>query len=246
MDSLGPTKIFGAVLATALGVMALREVGHQAFHVEAPEKPGFLVEIPEESAGGDAAEEQKGPVDFGRLLAAADPAAGEKVFAKCKSCHSIEAGGPNGTGPNLHGVYGEPAGAATHGFKFSAAMTGYGKTWSYQNLYEFLENPKGYVPGTAMAFAGLKKQEERIAMIAYLRSQSGTPGELPAPLPEGAAAPAGEAAPAAPPAAPPADAAATPSPEGAAAPASAPATPAAAPAPAPTAAPASAPAKSGG
>src|SRR5690606_22330180 len=102
------------------------------------------------------------------------------------------------TGPNLHDVLGREVGAVP-GFAYSSAMANYEGVWSYENMYRYLENPRAYVPGTAMIFAGLPRQDERIAMLAYLRSLSPNPPPLPEPLPEvveedGEAAPADEAA----------------------------------------------------
>ena len=103
------------------------------------------------------------------LLAAADAAAGEKVFAKCKACHKLDGG--NGTGPHLDGVVNR-AKASVEGFSYSDALTGMaGDSWTPENLYAFLENPKGYAPGTKMSFAGLPKSEDRANVIAYLATQ---------------------------------------------------------------------------
>ncbi|MFO1127336.1 MAG: cytochrome c family protein [Rhodospirillales bacterium] len=131
------------------------------------------------AGGGEAAEAPAAPVDIMPLIAAADPAAGEKVFGKCKACHTVVKGGPAGVGPNLYNVVGGPH-AHMEGFAYSAVMAGmHDKKWSYQELDEFLTSPKAYAPGTKMTFAGLKKPEERAAVIAFLRSQSDNPIPLP-------------------------------------------------------------------
>ncbi len=114
--------------------------------------------------GGDAAEE--GP-DFATLLAAADPAKGEKVFGKCKACHKLD--GADGTGPHLNGVVGRAV-ASVGGFGYSDALTALGGNWDADRLNGFLENPKGYAAGTKMSFAGLPKAEDRANLVAYLQS----------------------------------------------------------------------------
>lgn len=100
-----------------------------------------------------------------------DAAAGKTVFNVCKACHTIEAGGPNRVGPNLHGVVGRKAG--THdGFSYSAAMKDSGITWDEAKLNEYLKDPKATVPGNKMAFAGIKDDAKRADLIAYLASES--------------------------------------------------------------------------
>ncbi|MGE5476057.1 MAG: c-type cytochrome [Bacteroidales bacterium] len=100
---------------------------------------------------------------------AGDPAAGEKVFNQCKACHTIEAG-KNRVGPSLHGVVGRPAGSV-EGFQYSPAMKSSGLTWTPETLDKYLTDPKATVPGNKMAFAGLKKPEDRTNVIAYLSQQ---------------------------------------------------------------------------
>lgn len=99
-----------------------------------------------------------------------DPEAGKKVFAKCRACHSLDAG-KNGVGPSLHGVFGRKAGTA-EGYKYSDAMKNKGVTWDKENLEKYLEDPKAFVPGNKMAFPGVKKEKERENLIAYLKQAS--------------------------------------------------------------------------
>lgn len=106
----------------------------------------------------------------GPAAAEGDAAKGEKIFARCKACHTIEAGGPNRVGPNLHGVYGREAGKA-EGFKYSNAMAESGVVWTPENLDTYLTAPAKFIKGNRMAFAGLAKPEERADIIAYLASQ---------------------------------------------------------------------------
>jgi cytochrome c len=102
---------------------------------------------------------------------AADAEAGEKVFRKCKACHTIEEGGKNRVGPNLHGVVGRAAGSVD-GFKYSDVMKNSGLTWDEATLDEYLENPRKMLKGNKMAFPGLRKEEDRANVIAYLKSES--------------------------------------------------------------------------
>jgi len=128
--------------------------------------------------------------DLGRLLRNADVAAGEAVARKCVSCHVFEEGGANMTGPVMWDVVGRMAGSVD-GFNYSNAMQEYDQPWLFENLNAYLENPRGYMPGTAMSFAGLRREDERINMIAYLQSLSNDPVPFPEPLPEDAPEDAG-------------------------------------------------------
>lgn len=196
MGELGLNKILGALLATALGLFGLKTLsdvvfahggeGHGEEHAEATslseqmcEKFAYCVEI---AGGGGAAAEEEEVFDLGALLAAADVSRGERTFkGQCTTCHTIDDGGANGTGPNLHGV----VGAAKHqhpGFNYSAAMTEVGGTWTYEDLNHWLENPGSFVRGTSMSFAGLRKDPDRINVIAYLASQSPNAPPFPEPL----------------------------------------------------------------
>ena len=116
--------------------------------------------------------------DIGTLLAKATPDAGQKVFNQCKACHTGDKGGPNRVGPNLWDVVGRGKASAS-GFAYSDAIKAKGGTWTYEDLNHFLANPKAFAPGTRMTFIGLKRAEDRAAVIAHLRSFSDSPKPLP-------------------------------------------------------------------
>ncbi len=177
-DGLLFNKIAGALLGSFLTIMVVREVGGALYHPESLETPAYAIEVPE----GDAHDAVKVvEVDFSTLLASADSAKGARVAKKCAACHTFDKGGKNGTGPNLWGVVGR-ASASVSGFNYSSALKSLGESWSFDTLSSFLESPKGFVKGTAMSFAGLRKPQDRANLLAYLR----TLADNPLPLPEAA------------------------------------------------------------
>ena len=127
--------------------------------------------------GAGAQEAEKGP-SFAELMAAATPAGGARRAALCKSCHTFDKGGAQGTGPNLWDVVGRGV-ASVDGFRYSSALTGAGGDWTYERLDAYLQNSQAYVPGTAMV-QRVGKAEHRADIIAYLRSLSDAPPPLPA------------------------------------------------------------------
>lgn len=197
-DDLGWNKIFGAILATALVILGLKQAAEMIYAPQKVEKPGYAIAV--KDGGGDSgAPVADTPPDWGTVLATADVAAGQAVSAKCASCHTFTNGGADGTGPNNWGVVGRKPGSKP-GFAYSSAMTDFGSktpAWDYDHLYLFLANPGSYIAGTKMSFVGLKKPEDRINLIAWLRQQSSSPAPIPAPKPKAAAPAAGAAAPAA-------------------------------------------------
>lgn len=184
-------KVAGALLATGLALVGLRELANGVFATPQLEKPGYAITIAEEASGGAAQAEL--PPDWGTVIPVADTAAGQAVFAKCTSCHNIAPGGANGTGPNLYGVVGAKPGMHA-GFAYSQAMTDHGNeapVWTWDELNEFIKAPQKHVAGTKMTFVGVKKQEDRINLIAWMAQQGGKLA-VPPPNPVAAEAPAAE------------------------------------------------------
>jgi len=195
MDSFELNKFIGAFLGVVFIVFSISLISDVVFSSPEPETPGYAIAVPESAPEGGG-EAQPAAESVLPLLASADASAGESVFKRCASCHTVENGGPNKVGPNLWDIVDRPI--ATHeGFSYSGALKEYSeggqKHWTYEELDHFLANPKGLVPGTAMSFAGLKSVQDRANLIAYLRTLSDQPAALPEAAPaggEGAAAPA--------------------------------------------------------
>jgi len=191
-DSLTFNKYAGAVLGVAFVIAGLVQLSGGVFSQEKVAKPGFKVEVAADTGGGAAVPDV--PPDWGTVLKTADPAAGEAIFAKCKSCHNADNGGANGTGPNLWGVVGRAPGSHP-GFAYSDGMKAFAAKqpiWDYEHIYEFVKGPQAYINGTKMTFVGLKQPQDRINVIAYLHAQGSTL-PIPAPNPAAAAAPAAAA-----------------------------------------------------
>ena len=105
------------------------------------------------------------------LAADGDPAAGEDVFRKCRSCHEVGPEAKTRLGPVLNNLFGRKAGTI-EGFKYSASNLekgAAGLVWTEETLFKYLEDPRSYIPGTTMAFAGLADEQDRRDVIAYLK-----------------------------------------------------------------------------
>ncbi len=178
-------KLGAALLLTTWLIWGANMAGNLLVSVDQPAHAVATAKAPAQQpaslAASPAAKPAANPAKAGdalALLAAADAKAGEKVFKKCKACHSSGQGGKNKIGPNLWDVVGR-AKAGGAGFKYSGALKDKGGEWSYQDLDRFLTKPKDFVPGNKMTFAGLKKAKDRAAVIAFLRSLSASPKPLP-------------------------------------------------------------------
>ena len=171
--------LFAGIVALGAGI-----VSSKLTHQERPEQMGYAIAGVEAEGEGAAA----GP-SLNTLLASADVAKGEKVFAKCMSCHTINQGGANGIGPNLYGTVGEAIAQGKGGFAFSDALKKVGGTWTFEALDHWLTSPRAFANGTKMSFAGLSNPEDRANIIAYLNAQGSN-----LPLPKADAAPDAAAA----------------------------------------------------
>lgn len=197
MESSQSNKYIMAFMATVFVVMTIGITSDAVFSPQHPEESGYVIEVADASAPAGAAE-APAKVSIATLLETADPKRGEAVFKRCAACHTSEKGGANKIGPHLWDVVNRPI-ASVDGFSYSSAMKAFaegGEVWDYNHLNEFLTSPKGYIKGTAMGFAGDKKDNERSDLIAYLRSLSDNPASLP--VAEASAPAESEAAPEAP------------------------------------------------
>ena len=178
MNSFELNKILGAILGTCLVLLALNITAGAVFAPQKPAKPGFDIAVKEagEEKGGGATKEPEQPIET--LLAKASVEKGQAAAKQCQACHTFEKGGPNRVGPNLWNVVNR-ARASEAGFNYSAAMKGKGGNWSFDELNKFPANPRGYVPGTAMTFAGLSRPEQRADLIDYLHTLADNPVPLP-------------------------------------------------------------------
>lgn len=188
MDSFELNKIAGAVLGVLTFTLGLNVFAGLLFSSHAPETPGFEIAVQDTSAG--TAQAAVAEVPLPELLAAANIEKGAAAAKKCAACHNFVEGAGAKVGPDLYGIVGRPVASAA-GFAYSGAMKEHGGDWSFDELNEFIRNPKKAVPGTSMGFAGIARDGERADLLAYLNSLSHNP----LPLPAVEAAPA-EAAPA--------------------------------------------------
>lgn len=207
MDNMEFNKIFAAVLVAGIIASLTGFISHKLVHPHALTENAYKIEgVGEEAAGGVKAPAKPEPILA--MIATADIAKGEQVAKVCAACHSFNKGGANGVGPNLWGVVNHAKGSHD-GFSYSDGLKAKGGNWSYSELNHFLWKPKAYIDGTKMNFIGLKKPEDRAAVIAWLRTLADSPSGLPtagqieeeaaelAPPPVEEATPAAEAVPAA-------------------------------------------------
>jgi cytochrome c len=193
MADLTFNKIAGAALATGLMIFGLQQLTRIVFEQEPPKNPGYAVAVADTGEGGGEAADVL--PDWGTVLPKADIAKGQAITSKCASCHQFDPGDTPSTGPGLYGVVGRQPGSQAKYTTYDSAMhdfeaaAGHG-AWTYDLLYQFLKNPQQDMPGTKMTFVGLKDPQDRINVIAYLRSNGSTNVPIPPPAPAKAAAPA--------------------------------------------------------
>ena len=180
MDSFELNKIIAAILLVALIIIGIGKLSDAIFYVEKPKTPGYTVEVEQAVTASTESKSDTSmeKVDITALMAMADLAHGEKVFKKCAACHSIVKGGKNNIGPALYNVVNRQVGVVSD-YKYSKALTEYGKDWTFEELNGYLIRPAKWIKGTKMAFAGLKKEKDRASVILYLNQNSDNPLPLP-------------------------------------------------------------------
>ena len=175
MNSFEINKIITAILVTVLVVFGIGKISDIIFDKDKTDIVAYKVEAPEGEALQASAESS---VDIAALLAMGDIAHGEKVYKKCKACHSIKQGGGNKIGPALWNVIFRPVGSITD-YKYSKALSSYGKEWTWEEMNGFLIKPSKWIPNNKMGFAGLKSEKDRASVILYLNQNSDNPRQLP-------------------------------------------------------------------
>ena len=173
-------KIIVSIVLAVILVLGINKITDAIFYVEKPEKSAYQVASVTTDVNTTASEtssKNSESVNIMALFASTSAADGAKVFKKCTACHSITEGGANKIGPALWGALGRPAGSVP-GYKYSKAMTAHGKNWSFEEMNGFLTKPKDWIKGTKMSFAGLKKAEDRAAVILYMNENTNSPLQL--------------------------------------------------------------------
>lgn len=178
MNGFEFNKLFAAILAAILVAMVAGFIARKAVSPEMPEKNTYIVEgVGQTPAEISAA--PKGPAPIGPLLAAANAEAGQKAARTCGTCHSFGKGEAGKIGPNLYGIIGAKH-AHMEGYDYSEAMKAMSGTWTFDELNEYLYSPRAHVPGTKMSFVGIKNDQDRANVIAWLRTLAESPVPLPA------------------------------------------------------------------
>ena len=175
MNSFEINKIITAILVTILVVFGIGKISDVIFDKDDKNIVAYKVEAPEGETVQASAESS---VDISALLTMGDVAHGEKVYKKCKACHSIKQGGGNKKGPALWNVIFRPVGSITD-YKYSKALSSYGKEWTWEEMNGFLIKPSKWIPNNKMGFAGIKSEKDRASVILYLNQNSDNPKPLP-------------------------------------------------------------------
>ena len=164
MDTMATVKVASSLCGALLVFLIAKSAANGLYRVDSHGEQSYVIATADVSSDRDVPE-----VGFVELYQTADVEKGARVFRKCVACHKLE-DGANGTGPYLLGIVGRDVAAAA-GFGYSTAMAAHGGIWTPETLDGFLARPSSYLPGTSMSFAGLRKLQDRVNVIAYLESR---------------------------------------------------------------------------
>ena len=170
-------KIIVSIVLALVLIFGINKITDVIFYVEKPEKSAYQVASVATATSTTSTETTSASSESGNIMAlfaSTSAADGAKIFKKCLACHSIEKGGPNKIGPNIFGVLNRKAGSIS-GYKYSKAMSTYGKVWSFEEMDGFLTKPKDWIKGTKMSFMGLKSVKDRAAVILYMNENTDNP-----------------------------------------------------------------------
>ena len=169
-------KIIVSIVFAIILVIGINKITDVIFYVEKPEKAAYQIAslTKSVSAAAEASSENSESGNIMALFALTSATDGAKIFKKCVACHSITQGGGNKIGPALWGVLGRQAGSISD-YKYSKAMATHGKTWSFEEINNFLIKPKDWIKGTKMSFTGLKNVKDRAAVILYMNENTDNP-----------------------------------------------------------------------
>ena len=170
-------KIIASIVLTLVLFLGINKITDAIYYVEKPDKSSYQIDGISKTASTESGEtsfKDSDSTDIMALFASANASDGAKIFKKCAACHSIAQGGANKIGPALWGVLGRKAGNISD-YKYSKAMTAYGKSWSFEEMNSFLIKPKDWIKGTKMSFAGLKSAKDRAAVILYMNDNTDNP-----------------------------------------------------------------------
>ena len=177
MDGFEINKIIASIILTIVVILGINKLADIVYNVSTPESSSYKVVTATETKESDSVKTGSN-IDIKAFFALGNADHGKTVFKKCAACHSISKGGSNKIGPALWGVIGRKVGSIDD-YKYSKAMSAFGKNWDFEEINTFLIKPMDYVKGTKMAYAGLKNEKDRASIILYLNEQSDSPLPLP-------------------------------------------------------------------
>ena len=177
MNSFEINKIIAAIILTVVIILGINKLADVVYKINPPEEVTYKVPKTKEINVDNSAKTEV-DVNISTLLASGSIDHGKMVVKKCTACHSVSKEGSNKIGPALWGIIGRKIGSISD-YKYSKAMSEFGKTWNFETMNNFLIKPKDYIKGTKMAFAGLSKEKDRASIILYLNKQSDSPLQVP-------------------------------------------------------------------